>query len=512
MTTPKFKLLSLSNFILLSLFLIVIALVFSSWQKEKPLALVKDDAKLLINESTNHTDLLLNYIEFMRKEFDIDLRVYTSNDLTSINLSANQRFNDDKIGSKSKTQKGILVLVNPALNKVRVEISYQLEEVFTDVFVAYIEQQQMVPFFRDNRIAVGILATIELMVTRAQHAYVGKEEVYQPWLEGSGGAGAVTDANIKLKSISKASALPLEIQQQIDLLGPSHTPADVLNIEHQMTILGISTWDLPIFTEATRKIWRDRKATTAQNNNEIRINKMCGESITLIDQSSRFAVVRHKAYQRLCMPRFLRKEQGIWRLDDIVIANGLRNDFHNQWYIESPYSDNYFIRPFLFAFPDWYKSKKTGKFYKYRWGVSSTSKAGPDFKRIPCAKDFYISAVTEKLPADNIGLQVGDMPIEFFGHSIKNRCHFMKLLRKPKHNELVEIKLKRKGRIVSLSGLAPKHSGSMKGAPEPNYNQTLAIWLSYIDPEGEMVNDEWELPTLLYNRNQAGVNNGRRVF
>jgi hypothetical protein len=46
--------------------------------------------------------------------------------------------------------------------------------VFTEAFVAYLEQRQMAPFFRENRVADGILAATELIVARAEDAAAGR--------------------------------------------------------------------------------------------------------------------------------------------------------------------------------------------------------------------------------------------------------------------------------------------------------------------------------------------------
>ena len=54
----------------------------------------------------------------------------------------------------------------------------------------------MVPFFQSGRIADGILATTELIVTRAQLATKNASLESEVWLKGSGGAGASTSAQL----------------------------------------------------------------------------------------------------------------------------------------------------------------------------------------------------------------------------------------------------------------------------------------------------------------------------
>jgi uncharacterized protein len=70
---------------------------------------------------------------------------------------------------------------------VRLEVSYALVGAFPDAFVAYVEQRQMAPFFERGRVADGILATTEMIVTRAQNAAANAGFESEAWIAGSGG-------------------------------------------------------------------------------------------------------------------------------------------------------------------------------------------------------------------------------------------------------------------------------------------------------------------------------------
>jgi len=92
----------------------------------------------------------------------------------------------------------LLLVVDPENDLVRMEIGRSLEGVYTDAFVAYIEQRQMVPFFQANRVADGIFATTELLAGRANEAIQGEEfdPVTVAGFEKSSGAGAKSRAGI----------------------------------------------------------------------------------------------------------------------------------------------------------------------------------------------------------------------------------------------------------------------------------------------------------------------------
>ncbi|WPL19718.1 hypothetical protein Thiowin_04860 [Thiorhodovibrio winogradskyi] len=71
-----------------------------------------------------------------------------------------------------------------------------LEPIFTDTFAAYVQQRQMVPFFQSDRVLEGILATTELLYSRALAAQAGENFDPRKLDAASSGAGAQTAARI----------------------------------------------------------------------------------------------------------------------------------------------------------------------------------------------------------------------------------------------------------------------------------------------------------------------------
>lgn len=429
---------------------------------------IQDHAQLLSSDDSDIDQTLRQYVSFLLSEFDIDLHVYTTRSNDDINLHAFSLYQQLAVGSRSKSHKGMLLIVNPAINKVRFEVGYELEDVYHDAFVSYIEHRQMVPYFNQNLVAEGIVATIELMVTRAQHAKLGKTESIQPWLEGSGGAGAVTDANINQKQPDVVYSLPSELKSLLENPSPALSPQDMINLLFEKTRHRVIDWTLPIFTAATRSQLRDRKATVAQMDNGVRVYDACGKPQILFDKSGYFAVARYRPEQRLCAPWFLMKENGIWRLDILAHAYGLRNSFSNEWFFDGTTHDNPMIYPYWFAFSDWYITKN-GYFYMYRWQVTVATERG-------CPKDFSILELADNMGGSKLGFKVGDVPVRFYGEDISDKCHFLALLRKPKAGERLEADVIREGKITRLSGVAPEHAGGMNGKKVPNYSAIVTAW------------------------------------
>jgi uncharacterized protein len=153
--------------------------------------LVDDQAALLTKEERERIALQHGYL---LKDFDIDYRLITTRAANDIVVFGARQFKLRNVGGLSKSGRGLLLIIDAAHDHVRLEVGHALEHVYTDAFVAYIEQRQMVPFFQAHRVANGILATTELIVGQAKEAIARNQLILPPGISGSGGAGATTAA------------------------------------------------------------------------------------------------------------------------------------------------------------------------------------------------------------------------------------------------------------------------------------------------------------------------------
>lgn len=64
----------------------------------------------------------------------------------------------------SKTDTGVLLIVAPNERRVRVEVGYGLEPVLTDAFASTLLQKDVLPAFRQNRVAEGVVAGVDALV------------------------------------------------------------------------------------------------------------------------------------------------------------------------------------------------------------------------------------------------------------------------------------------------------------------------------------------------------------
>ena len=129
-----------------------------------------DNARLIQNKNSLNTHLQKLYTLA-----DIDMVVVTVIDLQGNDIDdvANRLLSNWKIGENTNGYKGILLLLSVEEKLVRLEIGYDLEWIYPDSFVGYIERDQMAPFFETGRIQAGIAASLEMIIARANEEIEG---------------------------------------------------------------------------------------------------------------------------------------------------------------------------------------------------------------------------------------------------------------------------------------------------------------------------------------------------
>ena len=300
-------------------------------------ALVKDEQQIL---TTMQQQQISQYHAAMLKQHDIDLRVLTA-ETDDISRFAAKKFEEEKVGSFSKSGRGLLLVIAPQANKARVEVGRSLEGIYTDAFISYIENRQMVHFFKAGKVAEGILATTEMVVTRAQQA--AKKKEFEPPVDGfeaSTGAGAQTNADIG------AGKETWGVEGKSDVVVGGSSAADTLHAYIKALEDRNARADLSIYTKATQAMFADWVVTPAQMDNEAKNYRQCkGEEVR---ESGDLAVVRFDVRQRQCAPYFLRKEDGVWKLDFTMMQTAIVFNTNNEWRLKPEATHD-----FGFAFTDW---------------------------------------------------------------------------------------------------------------------------------------------------------------
>jgi uncharacterized protein len=278
---------------------------------------------------------------------DLDIHIMTvvlDAPSKDINADAVAIFAEARLGEKTGGARGLLFLVDPAGGRVRLEVGYDLEAIFTDAFVGTIERSQMVPFFQAGRVGPGIEATVELLVGRAMGddsffesaANAAPSKTYQNL---SGGAGARTDVEI-------GAGLPTKqpVPEPV-AFAARQTPQGTLDGYLQVLRRHVKDPDLGIYTAESREFFRSWVVTDAQQDNEFKtLERIRGSARTVI--SGNLAVMRFPVTDRQVSPYFFRRGEQGWMLDFWAMSRTIGFNHKNQWFFRS---NNH---PFMFAFDD----------------------------------------------------------------------------------------------------------------------------------------------------------------
>ena len=324
--------------LILAALLATIAVGWLASQAPPEPMLVEDGAGLMTPEQQAS---ITRYHEHLLADHDIDYRVITATELPDINEAAVMRFRDHGRSSRSRSGRGLLLLIDPASNRVRLEVGYPLEGTFTDAFVDYVERQQMVPFFEVDRVADGILATTELIAARAQHAAGEMASATEALTASSGGAGAVVDARLG------AGPSPADIKTGSSTQ-PGKSPEATLLAYLEAMATHDRNPELPIYTPETRVMLRRWLMTPAQMDNLVASYRSCRPEPAIVAPGEAQAVIRYPPSDRACAPFFFRRIDGDWLLDLTMMQNAIRFGPDNAWRLAPGVS-----HPYGFAFRDW---------------------------------------------------------------------------------------------------------------------------------------------------------------
>ncbi len=302
-----------------------------------PAGHVDDRAGLLDDDGIARLE---TFHRLLLADHGIDYQLVTVGDAGDINRFALDAFERRATGQRSPTGRGLLLVIDPVSDRVRLEVSAALEGVYTDAFVAYLEQRQMVPFFRRERVADGILAATEMIVTRARNAARNAGFDDEPWAAFTTGAGATGAAQLGRGDDGAWRDGPSDVSVADD------SPAAV--VAAYLAAMGARNANpgLPIYSAATREMLAGWVVTPAQMDNIAAAYARCHAEAPRLEGTH--AVIRYPPAERACAPWFLVREAGRWRLDLTMMQTAIRFGRSNAWHfahgVEHPYG---------FAFSDW---------------------------------------------------------------------------------------------------------------------------------------------------------------
>lgn len=391
--------------------------------------IIIDDARLLDNASL--LEAYSKYNEQLLKDFQIDFRVVTTESDQDINTFANRAFSVFAAEGGATAGRAILLVINSKQDLARLEVSMALEPIYTDIFTSFIEEQHLVRFFRDNRLAEGIFATTETIYNRARDAAKGKAFLVDMPNRSLGG-GAKTSADL-----GKAE---LNVKSDQDVaVSAADSPQDVLAKYIESRRAHNDNPNLAIFTDDTKAFFRNWTVTPVQMDNEVRFFGRCTEPETIISDDRDFAVVMFPIRQRTCSPYLLRQEGGSWKLDFATMSKLIRFNHEMKWHLILDWQEKMerreyarltqgdllsdkvtrLLDPYLFAFVDF--NYDTNGYPYTIWGEKAVFKVSFNEYYDDDGKyaGIFIFGLHSRGAGKKSGLEVWDKIVELDGRKIR---------------------------------------------------------------------------------------------
>ena len=321
--------------------LCLILFIFSACSSQSSSNFIEDRAGLLKEDARLR---MAQYHRVLLEDLDIHFKlVILEKSPSSMDVAANELFSAYALGSQTRGAKGVLFLVDPNGSEVRIEIGYDLEPVFPDSFVGYVERNQMAPFFSSGKVGEGVEATVELMVTRAQRESGGFEFDSQEELGVddeffSGGAGAKSNMEIG------TTLLPKEESRLADEFGAQPSPEQALAAYKRVLRLYIKDPNLRLYTPESRKFFSQWVVTDAQQSNELDHLESAKSSRIFIEGVR--AVIRFPLEDRTHNPFFFRQGPDGWMLDFAAMHQTIIFNHKNYWHFKVK------DHPYMFGFKD----------------------------------------------------------------------------------------------------------------------------------------------------------------
>jgi hypothetical protein len=232
--------------------------------------------------------------------------------------------------------RGILLILSDKEKLIKLEVSYELEDVFTDIFCGYIEDKQLKAYFLSDQLEIGLVAVLEEIEQRARvkhqadYKLADIDKLDNDLLSGGGGAKRQLT----------------EYQEETITAEGQNYSAGRSTEEAWQTLIG--SWrnkardpNLGVYTRITRLAYRDyRNLPDSRYEEDV---QTYGNKPYEIFQNDRFAVIffgKKKGWENAPF-LFCRTDDG-WQFDIVHQRKYVRMGKSPNWGIERavyPYID-----------------------------------------------------------------------------------------------------------------------------------------------------------------------------
>ncbi len=376
----------------------------------------------------------------LRNAFDIDFVVVIVPSLQGDDVVAYSAdlFSDWKIGKSTQGKKGILILISMADERIKIEVGYDLEHIYTDLYIGQVEREMLGEFLEQADWERGFLATMENFVERTYRMYKKGDdtrEVFERIEEDyySGGAGATTrfDFGGALKK-----PLPQTSQELKEYFGAQPTPQQAHQRYMEFNARNMSDYTVDLFSEDSQIFFSHWRTSSGQRRSEAQAEDGLARTVK---QKGRFAVVMSGSETSIndficqCPYFFVRTGKG-WQIDINAMGRSLIMGGPTWHFLSMGH-------PYMFAFEDYVI--KTNRYYpldgqKAFLGLTYSlwDKGQGGFKITP----------EWNSPAKKAGIKDKDILISIDGIKITEPYQDWEMMGNYNPGDVVEVAVKRNGK------------------------------------------------------------------
>ena len=372
--------------------------------------LIQDEAGII-----KRPVMILRNILQLRKNLQIDFRIATVRTLDgkNINIEANKKFEEMQVGGSTIGDRGLLLFIAMQEQLIRLEVGYDLEDIYTDGFVGHIERELMAPYFNSGHLFLGITETVVTIAMRGLEKSTGDQSTLIAYSEDStyrsGGAGAELKTDISSEEAKPEKIfLPESIKKEFNAgNSPDETLIKFLAACRQQ----VNDTSLDIYTKESQLFLSDEVISSIE---------LAKVAETYTDAAFEKKIKGNRAVFKFesLPPIFFKETSKGWQIDLATMDRAgimLFKVSPNAEFKELSCVTN----PYRFAYPDFrYKIGAQPEFLAKgmdksdAWlGVTLGPCRSGDVKGKGVLSGGFIIEVFPDSPADKAGLQYGDIII-----------------------------------------------------------------------------------------------------
>lgn len=381
----------------------------------------------------------------IRKHFDVDFVVMLVPSLKGrelVQLTA-ELFTQWEIGKNTKGKKGILILIARKEQQIKIEVGYDLEAIYPDIYIGQVEREFLKEFIEQADWDRGLLSTLENFLERLYRKNLVNEvrAAAAPAYDNkyySQGAGAQTSFTYG-GALNKA--LPPTSPERRKYFSPQDSPKEAFERYMELLALNLADKTLDIYSDQSKIFYSNWRTASGQRRAEYEAAQ--GKNY-IVKEQGKYAVVmapfNTSIDEFICQcPYFFVRSTAGWHIDINTMSRTLMMGGPT-WHFIS------LAHPYMFAFKDYII--KVNRYYPDQGQKAFLGITYPlfDKKTIP----FKITPEWHS-PAKKAGIQDKDLLISIDGVKITKAYQDWDMMKQYNPGDRVEVLIKRKGRKKKIS-------------------------------------------------------------